>query len=416
MLLDHVREVFYGGAAGGGKSDALLMGALQYVDEPGYAALILRRNFKQLNMPGALMNRSHLWLDGTDAVWREGTKTWTFPSNATITFGHFGTTEEARTQYESAEFQYIAIDEVTGFAEEDYRFMFSRLRRLKGSRVPIRMRSASNPTGRGREWVKRRFVDATTRRTTSVFVPAFLWDNPYLDADEYIESLRELHPVMWKRLLRGDWDAADPGTMFQPRIWLDEDDYLEQAPVDGVAKRVRYWDLAATEQTASSPDPDWTAGAKVSRLSTGFFVVEHVLRVRATPGKVETIVAHTATTDGEACTQWMDQDPGQAGKAQAEHYKRTVFPDDIRARSQPVVGNKALRARPFAAAMEKHRVKVVVGEWNDSFFDELEAFSDVPKESGPHDDQVDASSGAYSKVRVKAVSGATSVQGTVNRN
>lgn len=415
LLLDDVREVFYGGAAGGGKSDGLLMAALQYVDVPGYAALILRRNYKQLSMPGALMSRSHEWLGGTGARWRAGDKTWHFPSGATLTFGYLGSREEDYRQYESAEFQFIAIDELTAFEESDYRFMFSRLRRLREARVPVRMRTASNPTGRGREWVKKRFVDERTRLKRAVFIPAFLWDNPHLDREEYLATLRELHPVMWARLLRGDWDATDPGMMFQPRIWLDEDDYLDAPPDDGVVQRVRYWDLAASEETSSSPDPDWTAGAKMSRLASGMFVIEHVLRVRATPGKVEKIVANTSESDGERVVQWLEQDPGQAGKAQADHYKRNVFPDDVRARANPVRGSKALRARPLAAAMEKHRVKVVVGDWNDSYFDELEAFSEDTKASGPHDDQVDASSGAYSKVKVKAAAGATSVSGTVSR-
>ena len=69
LCLDWKPEVFYGGAAGGGKSDALLMGALQYVDVPGYHALILRRTFAELSLPEALMERANEWLGPTDAVW-----------------------------------------------------------------------------------------------------------------------------------------------------------------------------------------------------------------------------------------------------------------------------------------------------------------------------------------------------------
>src|SRR4051812_48713519 len=80
-------EAFYGGAAGGGKSDALLAGALQYVDVPGYAALLLRRTFSDLALPSALMARAHEWLGPTNARWNDTTKTWTFPSGASVTFG-----------------------------------------------------------------------------------------------------------------------------------------------------------------------------------------------------------------------------------------------------------------------------------------------------------------------------------------
>jgi len=73
------REAFYGGAAGGGKSDALLMAALAYVDHPGYAAIIFRRSFSDLSLPGALMDRSHDWLGATGAVWNAHEHAWSFP-------------------------------------------------------------------------------------------------------------------------------------------------------------------------------------------------------------------------------------------------------------------------------------------------------------------------------------------------
>ena len=76
-MLRHL-EAFYGGAAGGGKSIALLMAALQYVDVPGYAAIIFRRSYADLSLPGALMDRAHEWLGSTDAVWHEQIKTWVF--------------------------------------------------------------------------------------------------------------------------------------------------------------------------------------------------------------------------------------------------------------------------------------------------------------------------------------------------
>src|SRR5580693_6285601 len=88
LLLDCL-EAFYGGAGGGGKSDALLMAALQYVDVPGYHALIIRRNLPDLAMPNALMDRAHAWLDRRDdAHWDEAKKRWIFASGATLSFGY----------------------------------------------------------------------------------------------------------------------------------------------------------------------------------------------------------------------------------------------------------------------------------------------------------------------------------------
>lgn len=412
LLLDH-REVFFGGSAGPGKTDALLMAALQYVDVPRYAALLLRRNYKQLSMPGSLIPRSHEWLDGTDARWHEGRKQWLFPSGATLTFGFVSSAgarsavEEDVRKFETAEFQYVGIDEVTAWPESDYRFLFSRLRRLRGMPVPIRMRSASNPTGRGRGWVKRRFVDPLTRLRRAVFIPALLSDNPALDQDEYVEALRELHPVMWRRLLHGDWDAADPGEMFLPREWLMDEHFLDTVPEVGVVKRARYWDLAASEETSNNPDPDWTAGVRFARLANGLTVIEHMVRVRENPARVEATFARVARDDPPNTTQYVEQAPG-AGKALVDHFRRNVCPTDVMFRGDPVSGrSKAVRARPFAAAMGKGKVLVVRGDWNEPLFDEMEAFSEDPAHSGAHDDQVDACAGAYAKVRIKASAGSS---------
>lgn len=414
FLIVNEREAFYGGSAGPGKSSGLLMGALQYVDVPGYAALILRRTFKQLAMPGSLMNRSHEWLASTDARWSAGASTignrlvpsrsWVFPSGATLTFGHLGTDRESRRQYESAEFNYVAIDELTAFEEDEYRFLFSRLRRLEGFPVPTRMRSASNPGGRGHVWVKERFVDTATRLKRAVFIPATLDDNPHLDRADYVASLQELHPTLWRRLLAGDWEVGNAGELFQPRVWYGSTEGRTMMldallPRSQVAATVRYWDLAAAEPTESNPDPDWTVGARVSRLKRkGFYCIEHIARVRTTPGRTEAFVRQTAEEDGPRVTQWVEQTPG-AGKALAEHYKRDVFPSRSIVKLDTSWSGKAkgVRARPLAAAMERLRVFVVRADWNGPLFDEQEAFSEDPQHSGAHDDQVDGCSGAFTK-------------------
>ena len=152
-------EALYGGAAGGGKSEALLMAALQFVHVPGYAALILRKDTQRLQLAGGLIPRSHEWLANSGAVWNASRRQWTFPSGATITFGYLSNWLD-KYRYGSSEFQFIAFDELTEFTEEDYLFLFSRLRKVQQLHVPLRMRSASNPGGIGHVWVKGRFVEA----------------------------------------------------------------------------------------------------------------------------------------------------------------------------------------------------------------------------------------------------------------
>lgn len=411
LLLDQ-REVFYGGAAGGGKTAGILAAALQYVDVPGYSALLLRRNFKQLSMPGSWIPLSHEWLDQTDAEWHKGEKQWTFPSGATLTFGFVGQPEEDRRKYETAAFQFIGIDELTAWREEDYRFLFSRLRRPTGFPVFPRMRAASNPGGRGHEWVKRRFVTPDTRIRRAVFIPANLDDNPYLDRDDYIASLQELHPVHWQRLLYGDWDIANPGEMFQPRQWYADHPELM---VDGSSvadARIRYWDLAASEPNSDYPDPDWTAGVRMARRqgSNGqpIFTIEHVVRVRRTAGQIERLIAETARSDPDGTAQWMEQEPGASGKSLVDHFRRDVMPTSIPMRASRSRLSKGARARPLAGAMENGRVETVRAAWTEVFFDELEAFSEDPSHSGAHDDMVDSASGAFNLLEKGADGGGTS--------
>ncbi len=213
FLLEPAREAFYGGAAGGGKSDALLAAALQYVDVPGYKALILRRTFTDLSLPSAIMARSQEWLTGR-AHWSHERKTWTFESGATLTFGYMsGDADMAR--YQSAEFQYVAYDELTQFTERQYEWLFSRQRTTRDVPVPLRMRSASNPGGIGHGWVKQRFVNPATRAPDVVFVPATLEDHPDDEFRKgYRDSLSRLDNVTRRRLELGDWETAE-GLAFQ---------------------------------------------------------------------------------------------------------------------------------------------------------------------------------------------------------
>lgn len=215
LVLDQF-EAGYGGAAGGGKSDALLAGAVQYADHPAYAALILRRTFADLALPGAAMSRSREWLTGK-AHWADRDKTWTFPSGATLTFGYLEHEADVY-RYQSTEFQYIGFDELTQFSEAQYRYLFSRLRRTTGLNVPLRMRWASNPGGVGHAWVKRTKIDH--QEPGVIFIPARVADNPGLEVDEYVASLRHLDATLQAQLIDGDWGA------FQGAAFTVTDDHL----------------------------------------------------------------------------------------------------------------------------------------------------------------------------------------------
>ncbi len=213
LLLSDIREVFYGGAARGGKTKAALMAAAQYVDVPGYSALLLRSTFPDLHQPDGLIPASKEWWAGTAATWSEKHCRWTFPGGAMVSFGHLDRDDDVY-QYQGSRHQLVDIDELTQHTEFRYRYLFSRLDRpAEGplSQVPLRMRSQSNPGGKGHEWVKKRFIDPRTRLRGAVFVPARVEDNPSVDLAAYLESLSYLDPITRAQLLAGDWDAVHGG-------------------------------------------------------------------------------------------------------------------------------------------------------------------------------------------------------------
>lgn len=213
------QEALMGGAAGGGKTLALLMGALQYVDVPHYKALILRRYMSDLEQPGGIVEASKQWLSGTQARWSESHRRWTFPSGAVIKFSHCNT-EADKLQYRSGEYHYIAFEELTEFTQTMYEQICTRLRKPVYVNVPLRVRSATNPGGIGHDWVKKRFVTGESlkdhERGNVLFVPARLEDNPSLDADEYDARLRSADSVTYQQLRYGDWDIAHTGGVFDP--------------------------------------------------------------------------------------------------------------------------------------------------------------------------------------------------------
>lgn len=388
FLTAPVLELMYGGAGGGGKSAALLMGALQYVTHPGYNAILFRNSFADLNLPDGLIPMSHEWLRGTGATWKEQTHTWLFPSGARVVFGYMETDAD-RWRYKSAQFQYVGFDELTSFSRVQYLFLFSRLRRRIGLEVPIRMRSATNPGGPGHDWVKRRFIGEKghpVRHPDRLFIPATMHENPFLDVAAYEESLQHLPPHERAQIQHGDWDVRPDGTQFK-REWF-ESKIIDRMPC-GIKRVARYWDLASTVKSKKRSDPDFTAGGLMLEGEDGNFYIGDMRKVQATPKKVEVLVRKTADRDGYDTWVGLEEEGGSAGKIVTAHYRDVLRGFTLK----PVhpTGDKVRRSDPFASACEGGKVFILKGPWVDDFLDELCAFDG---QSG-HDDQVDAVVGAF---------------------
>ena len=215
------REVFYGGARGGGKSYAMLIDPLRYCHKENHRALLIRRTMPELR---DLINHSQRLYSRAfpGAKWREQEKEWRFPSGAKIEFGYAENMTDA-LRYQGQSYTWIGIDELPQYPSPDiYNFLRSSLRSVDPS-IPVYMRATGNPGNVGSQWVKEMFVDPIDPNTafnveittpkgikyiTRRFIPAKLQDNPYLmQTDDYYAMLSSLPEVQRKQFLDGNWDA-----------------------------------------------------------------------------------------------------------------------------------------------------------------------------------------------------------------
>ena len=217
------REVFYGGARGGGKSYAMLIDPLRYCDKQHHRALLLRRTMPELRdlitHSQRLYGRAY-----PGAKWREQEKEWRFPSGAKIEFGYAENMTDA-LRYQGQSYTWIGIDELPQYHSPDiYNFLRSSLRSVD-TEIPVYMRATGNPGNIGSQWVREMFVDPAmpnfafdinidtpngNKVITRRFIPAKLQDNPYLiQTDDYYVMLASLPEIQRKQFLEGDWDAFE---------------------------------------------------------------------------------------------------------------------------------------------------------------------------------------------------------------
>ncbi len=406
FLLLSCRDAFYGGAAGGGKSDALLMAALMYVDIPGYNALLIRDTYANLSKPEGLLWRAEEWLKGTDAHWNGQDKIWTFPcegqGQASLSFGYLDGPMD-HFNFQSAAYQFVGIDEAVAVRERSALYLFSRQRRLKEAPfVPLRFRTASNPPTREQlatgQWVKERYVNPKTRKPGSVFIPAKLEDNPHLDQESYDESLSHLDPVTRRQLRVGDWEIKEKGRM------MDSDKFVMiDAPLPDVEMTVRFSDLAATELPIEKVNlktkgngPDFTASCRMSRTKQGYRVIENITEEQLAPGPLEDKLYLRADGDGQDVIQGYEEEGGSSGKITTKYLRTHVF------RGFPFIPipsrkSKYKRAIPFSTELDGGNVYMVRGAWNRRVKEQIDEFPD-----GANDDIVDSITGANNMLDANA--------------
>ena len=424
----------YGGAAGGGKTYGLLMDPLRYAYTKGYNAVIFRKDYMQVTSPGGLWDTSqeiYRHLRGAVPL-RTPKLHWAFKDGATVTFAHIARDEEVHS-WQGSQITFIGFDELTHFSEYTFFYMLSRNRSVCG--VKPYVRATCNPDvdswvakfigwwidqdtgypiqersgrirwmarirenivwGNKREDVIKRAIsegfdqrDAQTLPKSVTFISSSLKDNKILMENDpsYRANLLSLPTVERERLLNGNW-------IIRPAAG----DYFQRAKVqmiaavpEDVVKWVRAWDLAATTSQEDS-EAACTAGVLMGKRSNGRTLVADVINVRENGADVRQLIKNTATIDNAmhgSVKVRLPQDPGQAGKDQAQSFVKMLGGFSVTTALES--GSKVTRAEPFSSQWLAGNVDVLVADWNDEYFHQLENFPVMKLK-----DMVDASANAY---------------------
>jgi predicted phage terminase large subunit-like protein len=409
----------YGGQAGGGKSYLTLLRFAVHADQtPGYSAIIFRREMPMVKQAGGLWEESMGLFPVFGATANSGDHFWRFKKRSLIQFRGLQHANDV-LNYQGAQLHEFCFEEATHFEESQFWYLYSRLRkRIGGTDFRARCMLTCNPDPDS--WVRRlidwwigdnglAIPDRAGRKRyflrdgdeliwgdsaeevaakaphlsgtpqTLRFIPATLADNPKGDPD-YRSKLEALPKIERDRLLGGNWNIkAVAGTYFR-RAYFE---VIDRWP-GRVVRRVRAWDLAATEPHSGNADPDWTVGVRLAELDDGRWLVEHVERCRLSPGKRDRTIQTIASQDGRDCTIAFWQDPAQAGKSQA-HDIVSKLPG-YHVVFLPATKAKEIYAGPVSSWAEHKGVLLLRGDWNEPFLKALESF---PSKTA-HDDDVDA--------------------------
>lgn len=446
--------VIYGGAAGGGKSWSILYEPLRHVNTPGFNAVIFRRTMAQIMNSGSLWDASyHLYNNYPGANdYKTPRPSWRFPSGASVTFAHLEQ-EKTKYDYQGTEICLLEFDELTHFTESQFWYMISRNRSTCGVKPYVRATCNPDPdsfvakliqwwwdpdTGYAipeRSGVVRYFARIKDRilwgnsreeimcmpgvresyETTHekfqesglgygieqfilsfTFIASSIFDNKeLLKANPmYLTNLQAMGRIDRERLLKGNWKIRPAAGLFFKRA---EVTLIEHLP-DDIVRWVRAWDLAATDVDEGG-DPAYTAGVLMGKRRNGNYVIADVTNERMRSERVRKHIKNTAIMDRnkyKRVTVRLPKDPGQAGKEQAQSYVKMLAGFSVKTVAE--TGSKETRAEPFAAQWQAGNVEVLVAEWNEMYFNQLESFPE-----SKFKDMVDASSSGFAELESSAV-------------
>lgn len=401
----------YGGGAGGGKSWLTLFRFAVHADRyKGYFGVIFRRTMPMVLAGGGLWEESM----GLYPVWgarsNSSAHQWRFTrTDSLVQFRGLQHADDVQ-DWQGAQLAEFAFEELTQFLESQFWYLFSRLRTKCGMKarafgtcnpdpdswvrklidwwigpdgLPIPERAGKKRYfvrdgdqiiwGDTPEEVRERVPHVDSPPQTLRFIPALLADNPQGDPN-YRAKLLALPKVERERLLGGNWNArAIAGSYFKRSYFEVIDRWLGR-----VIRRVRAWDLASTEPHEGNKDPDWTVGVLLAELDDGRWLIEHVERMRESPGKVEAALRRVASQDGIETLVAFWRDPAQAGKFQEERLISLLAGYHVK--FVPATRDVATYAGPVSSQAEHGRILVKRGPWNETFLSVLEGFPEAAKD------------------------------------
>jgi len=423
---------------GGGKTYGMLLDPLRHVNTtPGGGAVYFRKTTTQIRNEGGLFQEAcdlYMKLGGVPRQSPSMDITFPHPTNANkngfkVTFSHLQH-EKDKYNWQGAQIPIIYMDELTHFSRSQFFYLVGRNRSTCGIDPYVRATCNPDKTSWVRDFIdywidsdgwaipersgklrwlcvfddKDHWFDSKEEALESfpnippmsiTFILSRLKDNKILmDRDPgYLAKLKSLSKVERERLLGdeergGNWQIVPAAGMYFKRHYFEEVDHLPN-----FIEVVRCWDRAATEHNpGDAGDPDWTVGVKMGRTYDNEFVVLDVERQRLSAGKVSRLILNTARQDGVNVKIKGFQDPGSAGKGEAEAFVKMLSGFNVT--TERISINKETAALPLSAQAENNNVKVLTSCRNkEYFYDELENFPD-----DSHDDIVDGASGAFNEL------------------
>lgn len=429
FLSSHADIAIYGGAAGGGKTFALLIEPLRHLANSLFRGVIFRRTSPQIRNVGGLWDESGKLYSALGIHGRESNLDWASSTGWQLKFSHLEQ-ESDKYNWQGSQMSFLGFDELTHFEESQFFYLLSRLRSMSGIRgyvratcnpdseswvadflswwidqdtgYPIKHRSGKIRwfcrVGDLLEWadsvneLKENFGDDVEPKSVT-FICASIHDNKLLLKSDpsYLSNLKAMSLVEREKLLYGNWKIRPMKGLVFKREWFE---IVETSPQTGVC--IRFWDRAATLPT-NGKDPDFTVGCKIRKCDRNIYWIEDMVRFRGTPATVEQKIVETAAKDGVGVWVGLSQDPGQAGIVDVSYLSRQLSGYKIKIVRE--TGSKVVRAQPISSQAESGNVKLVNGFWNKAFLNELENFPEAK-----HDDQVDSLSGGFSLFKELVIS------------